>query len=88
MILAPLLASLAFPSTEMAEDSGRATLFWGYLQAGDTTAAQGVVQQSIQYTDTAINLGWITHDVREVDESTSAIGAAVSWARSSGEATT
>ncbi|MCB1059111.1 MAG: transglycosylase SLT domain-containing protein [Calditrichaeota bacterium] len=48
MILAPLLASLAFPSTEMAEDSGRATLFWGYLQAGDTTAAQGVL------TDTSL----------------------------------
>ena len=48
-----------------------------------TTAAQGVVQQSIQYTDTAINLGWITHDVREVDESTSAIGAAVSELASS-----
>ncbi|MEQ8825338.1 MAG: methyl-accepting chemotaxis protein [Filomicrobium sp.] len=43
-------------------------------QASNT---QGLVKLSASYTDTAINVGWITHDVREVDESTSAIGSAV-----------
>lgn len=52
-------------------------------EARRTTGAQGVIRQSVEYSNTAINIGWITHDVREVDESTSAIGAAVAQLASS-----